>query len=77
MKKPKRARDQNQLAKPIVDLATGDATKLLHSIFSPLNYATRGSQRLKGKSEETLQGKGRVKIASMAAEALWTKKEEG
>ena len=76
MKKPKRARDTNQLAKSIVDLATGEATETVtasafnvHAVeLGRLGGLKGGKARAKKLSKAQ-----RVKIAKNAAKARWYK----
>ena len=71
MKKPKRPRDQNQLAKSIVDLATGQAVEL--SIEENKNQRLGGLKGGKARARK-LSKIQRVKIAKKAARARWKKK---
>ena len=75
MKKPKRPRDTNQLAKSIIDLATGETTE--PSFKSLSDFASQlgrlgglkgGNARAKALSKEE-----RSKIAKRAARARWNK----
>jgi len=72
----KRPRDPNQLAKLIVDIASGEA----EDVVSP---AKRQSSKVKGRSgglkggavrAKTLTARKRSEIAQIAAEARWKKK---
>lgn len=77
MRKPKRPRDTNQLAKAIVDLATGEETET--AAEDPRNPHAVAIGRLgglkggKARAEKLSKAK-RVKIAKKAAEARWKKK---
>ncbi|KAA0222707.1 hypothetical protein EDS67_26765 [candidate division KSB1 bacterium] len=77
MRKPKRPRDTNQLAKAIVDLATGE--KMETAVEDPRNPHAVAIGRLgglkggKARAEKLSKAK-RVKIAKKAAEARWKKK---
>lgn len=64
-KAPKRPRDPNQLAKLIVDIATGDQPEPK----SPVTGRKGGKARA-----EMLPKKRRIEIARKAASARWTKK---
>lgn len=77
MRKPKRPRDTNQLAKAIVDLATGEKTETVNEDpFNPHAVAMGRLGGLKGGKAraEKLSRAKRVKIAKKAAEARWKKK---
>jgi len=72
--KPKRPRDPNQLAKLVVDLATGEASE------SPVKPATpaieaRRKGGLKGGNAraKALSASKRKKIAKAAARSRWSK----
>ena len=70
--KPKRPRDANQLAKSIVDIATGevDEDKALKPSEKKASKAGKvgGPARAKALSQEE-----RSRIASVAAQARWKK----
>ena len=76
MKKEKRPRDTNQLAKNIVDLAIGDATepkdnKNPHAVeLGRLGGLKGGNARAK-----KLTAKKRSEIAKQGAKARWDKKK--
>ena len=76
MKKPKRPRDTNQLAKFITDLATGEIQDKTEDGKNPAAVALgrmgglRGG-RARAASLDPLQ---RQKIAKKAAKARWAKK---
>lgn len=68
--RPKRPRDTNQLAKLIVDLATGEASDKVE----PKAEAQRLGGLKGGKARaETLTPDRRAEIARAAAEARWKK----
>ena len=72
----KRPRDPNQLAKMIVDIATGEVEK---NTESPKKRATSVKGRsggLKGGAAraETLTPRQKTEIATIAANARWKKK---
>jgi len=76
MKKPKRPRDPNQLAKSIVDLATGDSIE--SPAISILNVHAVELGRLGGLKGGKARAKKlskarRVKIARAGAKARWGK----
>lgn len=79
MRKPKRPRDTNQLAKAIVDLATGEKTETV--VEDPRNPHAVAIGRLgglkggKARAEKLSKAK-RVKIAKKAAEARWKKAKD-
>ena len=75
---PKRPRDPNQLAKFIVDIATGEAE-------DTVSEAKRNPQAKRGKAGGLKGGKARAKklparkrklIAKRAAEVRWAAKQE-
>ena len=78
MKKPKRPKDTNQLAKSIVDLATGEKEEKepvtvtnVHAVeLGRLGGLKGGKARAKKLSKEE-----RVKIAKKGAKARWEKKK--
>jgi hypothetical protein len=78
MKKDKRPRDTNQLAKNIVDLAIGDATEPItkdtknpHAVeLGRLGGLKGGNARAKKLTKTQ-----RVKIAKAGAKARWEKKK--
>lgn len=65
---PKRPRDVSQLAKRIVDIATGEASDDEPAPVNPL-HAKRGAAR----AAKLTPGE-RSKIAKQAADARWTNK---
>ncbi|MGB3272103.1 MAG: histone H1 [Xanthobacteraceae bacterium] len=66
--KPKRPRDPNQLAKSIVELATGEAEDK-----KPLESARKGGLKGARVRMKALTPEQRSKIARIAAEARWKK----
>ena len=66
--KPKRPRDANQLAKSIVDLATGQAEEK-----EVLASARKGGLKGGKARAKALTPKQRSEIASVAAQARWKK----
>lgn len=76
-KNPKRPRDANQLAKFIVDLASGDASepKPADSGKDPAAVALGRKGGLKGGKAraESMPAKRRAEIARKAASARWKK----
>jgi hypothetical protein len=76
MNKPKRPRDTNQLAKSIVDLATGESTETpIASMFNVHAVALGRLGGLKGGKARAkkLSKAQRVKIAKAGARARWNK----
>ena len=81
MKKPKRPKDTNQLAKAIVDLATGERIEALavedegknpHAVaLGRLGGLKGGKARAKKLTKEQ-----RVKIAKAGAKARWGKRNK-
>jgi hypothetical protein len=75
MKKPKRPRDTNQLAKSIVDLATGEASEILSTkpIKNPAAVELGRLGGLKGGKARAkrLSAKRRSEIARKAAQKRW------
>lgn len=69
--RPKRPRDANQLAKLIVDLATGDASEAQE----PVKAGAQRQGGLKGGKAraESLSPDRRTEISRAAAEARWKK----
>jgi hypothetical protein len=79
-KHPKRPRDPAQLAKMILDIATGEipdtvAPKL--SIHERAELSRRGGIKGGAARAEKLSGGERTEIAKAAAEARWSKKLDG
>jgi hypothetical protein len=81
-KKPTRPRDANQLAKSIVDIATGESEDKKDSIpADELKAAAAALGRLGGLKggkarAEKLSPKKRSEIAKKAATARWASKEK-
>jgi hypothetical protein len=72
MAKPKRPRDPNQLAKLIVDIATGNENQSAPVLTEAQRRAgIKGGQR----RAATLTERRRSEIASAAAKARWAKKD--
>lgn len=73
-KTPKRPRDPNQLAKFIVDLATGDKTEERPEAPSPAQEFARSGGLKGGKARaDALTPERRKEIARKAAEKRWSK----
>jgi hypothetical protein len=77
--KPKRPKDQNQLARAIVSLATGETVEILHE--NGKNPAAVMLGRLGGLKgglarAKALTPRQRSKIATFAAKARWKKKKK-
>ena len=71
MKTPKRPRDPNQLARAIVDIATGDGPQ---SDEAPKVVRARKAGEKGGPARaKSLTPKQRSEIASVAAQARWKK----
>lgn len=71
IKTPKRPRDPNQLAKFIVDLATGESE---HRVPTPKEArASKGGAKGGPARAASLTPKQRSEIARVAAEARWKK----
>lgn len=69
---PKRPRDSNQLAKMILDLATGDAAEPIVKTVSPLGRAAGGKAGGAARAK-ALSPEKRKEIAEKAAQARWRK----
>lgn len=77
MEKPKRPRDTNQLAKSIVDLATGEITEpVVPDTRNPNAVALGRLGGLKGGKAraKALSPSQRTKIARLAAQKRWANK---
>lgn len=76
MKKPKRPRDTNQLAKSIVDLATGETTEpVIDSLSAYASAMGRKGGLIGGKARaKALSAVERTKIAKLGAKKRWSKK---
>ena len=69
---PKRPRDPNQLAKSIIDIATGEADE-----DRPVSAQKAASGAKGGSSRATrLTPKQRAKTSRLAAQARWRRKED-
>ncbi len=73
-KKPKRPRDVSQLAKAIVDIATGEAEDVPLSA-KQLKTARAGKKGGKARAR-VLTPQKRSEIAQVAAQARWKKKSD-
>jgi hypothetical protein len=75
-RKPKRPRDTNQLAKFIVDLATGEIEEKTDDGKNPAAVALGRLGGLKGGKarKKSLTKEQRAEIARKAAETRWGKK---
>lgn len=71
MTPPKRPRDTNQLAKSIIDLATGNAPAPKPE---PPEYTRRGGEKGGKSRAEKMSPERRAEIAKKAAETRWKKK---
>ena len=75
MARAKRPRDTNQLAKLIVDVATGERKESLAG--EPVNEFARAGGLKGGKARaESLSPSRRREIARKAAEARWSAKDQ-
>lgn len=70
-KPPKRPRDTNQLAKLVVDIATGEAGEPEQSGL--VKRATAGGRKGGPARAKALTPEQRSQIASIAAQARWKK----
>jgi hypothetical protein len=79
MKNPKRPRDPNQLAKNIVDLATGETVDQQPTSINAYAVALgRMGGLVGGKARaRKLSKEKRVRIAKLAARARWRKSKGG
>ena len=80
-KRPKRPRDANQLAKSIVDIATGEQDDASIAVASGKNPAAVELGRLGGKKggkarAKKLSSERRAEIARSAASARWSSKKD-
>jgi hypothetical protein len=75
MTTPKRPRDANQLAKLVLDIATGEVPEAMPEDDEPklLAAVTRGRKGGKARAK-ALTDEERSEIARKAAEARWGKK---
>ena len=81
MARPKRPRDPNQLAKLIVDMATGEAQEHILDDFQDKNPSAVKLGHLGGKKggkarAAKLSSEQRSEIARMAAQARWSKNQD-
>lgn len=73
-KHPKRPRDPAQLAKLVVDIATGDAQDAVKSDRGPMSALGRAGGLRGGRARaEKLSSEQRADIARQAAAARWRK----
>ena len=73
-KHPKRPRDPNQLAKSIVDIATGTASDNVPSESPMAKLGRSGGLRGGNARAESLSPERRQEIARQAASSRWGKK---
>lgn len=73
-KHPKRPRDPNQLAKSIVDLATGETEDKKPTYTDAQKFAREGGLKGGRARAGKLSPEDRRRIAALAAEARWSKK---
>ena len=69
--KPYRPKDSNQLAKHIVDLATGDATETYEKDPKAVKRGKKGGKIGGIRRAESLTSERRSEIALAAAQARW------
>ena len=73
---PKRPRDPNQLAKQIVDIATGEVEDTVSSFKKSPKHKGRAGGLKGGKARAThLTAEQRQDIAKLAARARWKKSD--
>jgi len=72
-KKPKRPRDPNQLAKLMVDIASGEETD--EKMTASQEHAAKGGKKGGKARAKALTPAERSEIASIAAQARWKKKD--
>lgn len=70
-KNPKRPRDPNQLAKLMVDLATGEESELKETTFA--KRASKAGAKGGPARASALTPQQRSEIAALAAQARWKK----
>ena len=70
-KKPKRPRDPNQLAKLMVDIATGEERD--EEMTAAQEKAAKGGKKGGKARAKVLSPQQRSEIASLAAQARWKK----
>jgi len=68
---PKRPRDPNQLAKSIIDIATGGAEERVPSFHKAKSGAKGGASRASRLTPEQ-----RAEASRLAAQARWRRKED-
>lgn len=73
-KHPKRPRDANQLAKAIVDIATGGQEAEAADLSATEERASKAGKRGGPARAKALTPEERSKIASIAAQARWKKR---
>lgn len=71
---PKRPRDPNQLAKLIVDIATGEAEDTVSEAKRSPSPKRKGGVKGGSKRAQILTAEQRQDIARVAAQARWKKK---
>lgn len=71
MKQPKRPRDPNQLAKLMVDIATGEASETTETSFA--KRASKAGTKGGPARAASLTPEQRSEIARVAASARWKK----
>jgi hypothetical protein len=77
-KRPKRPRDLNQLAKLVVDIATGHAQDAGDSDNGPMSVLGKAGGIRGGRARaEALSPEARADIARKAAAARWGKSNNG
>lgn len=72
-KKPKRPRDPNQLAKLMIDIATGEASEPEETTLT--KRARKAGSKGGPARAKALTPRQRSEIASIAAQARWKKKD--
>ena len=70
---PKRPRDPNQLAKLIVDIATGEAEDAVSDAKRQPSARRAGGLKGGAARAHTLSSEDRIKIAQKAAKARWNR----
>jgi hypothetical protein len=77
-KPPKRPRDPNQLAKLVIDIATGEAQDTPDSDDGPMSILGRAGGLKGGRARAaSLSSEARAEIARKAATARWRKSSDG
>lgn len=72
-RKPKRPRDPNQLAKAIVDIATGETDDSASTTTPAQDFARQGGLKGGAARARVLSAEERRRIAKKAADARWKK----